>query len=113
MLRPTHEYHVQEDIHLDGSLILHNGENPPAGRYGTRGHTDDKVEQHTQLANYTDMVKVVLTGKEQSAIFTIWYGSFRMRPFVKEPQQRINCEKFGHHARTCRSEFQTRRYCAG
>ena len=36
-----------------------------------------------------------------------------MRPFVKGPQQCFNCQKFGHHARTCRSEIQTCRYCAG
>ena len=68
---------------------------------------------NTKLANLTDMVKLVLTGKEQSARFTQRYGSFRMRPFVKGPQQCFNCQKYGHHARTCRSEIHICRYCAG
>ena len=72
-----------------------------------------KWNNNTNLANHTDMVKVVLTGKEQSTRFTRGYGSFRMRPFVKVPQQCFNCQKFNHHARTCRSEIQTCRYCAG
>ena len=25
---------------------MHNGGTPPTGRYGTRGHTDDKGEHH-------------------------------------------------------------------
>ena len=40
-------------------------------------------------------------------------GSFRLRPFVSRPLQCFNCQKFGHQARTCRSEAQTCRYCAG
>ena len=59
------------------------------------------------------MVKVVLTGKEHSARFARGYGSFRMMHFVKGPQQCLNFQKFGHHARTCMSEIQTCRYCAG
>ena len=68
---------------------------------------------NTKLANHTVMEKVVLTGKEHSVRFTRGYGSFRMRPFVKGPQQCFNCQKYGHHAMTCRSEIQTCRYCAG
>ena len=41
---------------------------------------------NTNLANHTDKVKEGLTGKEYSARFARVYGSFRMRPFVKEPQ---------------------------
>ena len=59
------------------------------------------------------MVKVVLIGKEHSFRFTRWYGSFRMGPFVKGPQQCFNCQKFGHHTMTCSSEIQTWRYCTG
>ena len=44
LLLPTHGHYVQEDLHLDGSPILHNGGTPPTGRYGTRGHTDDNME---------------------------------------------------------------------
>ena len=36
-----------------------------------------------------------------------------MRPFVNRPLQCFNCQKFGHQARTCRSEVHTCRYCAG
>ena len=72
-----------------------------------------KWNNSTKLANHTDMVKVVLTGKEQPARFTKGHWCFRMRPFVKGPQQCFNCLRFGHHARTCRSEIQTCRYCAG
>ena len=67
---------------------------------------------NTKLDNHTDMVKVVLTGKEQSVRFTRGYGSFRMRPFVKGSQRCFNCQKFGHHARTCRLEVYTCIYCA-
>ena len=49
MLLPTHGHYVQEDLHFDGSSILDNGGTPPTGRYGTRGHTDDKMEQHHQI----------------------------------------------------------------
>ena len=42
-------HYFQEDLHLDGSPILHNGGTPPTGRYGTRGHTDDKVEQQHEI----------------------------------------------------------------
>ena len=66
---------------------------------------------NTKLANHTDMVKVVLTGKEHSVRFTRGYGSFRKRRFVKGPQQCFNCQKCGHHARTCRSGIHTCRYC--
>ena len=49
VLLPTHEHYVQEDIHLDGSLIMHNGGTPPTGQYGTRVNTDDKVEQQHKI----------------------------------------------------------------
>ena len=49
MLLPTHGHSVHEDMHLDESPILHNGGTPPTGRYGTRGHTDDKVEQQHKI----------------------------------------------------------------
>ena len=42
-------HYVQEDLHLDGSSILHNGGTPPTGRYGTRRHTDDKMEQQHKI----------------------------------------------------------------
>ena len=31
----------------------------------------------------------------------------------REPLQYFHCQKFGHEARTCRSDVQTCRYCAG
>ena len=72
-----------------------------------------KWNNNITLANHTDIVKVVLKGKEHFARFTRGYGSFRIRPFVKGPQQCFNCQKFGHHARTCRLKIQTGRYCEG
>ena len=66
-----------------------------------------------KLAVPTDMVKVVLSGKQHPAGFSRAYGSYRMRPFVKAPQQYFNCQRFGHMARTCWREKQTCRYCAG
>ena len=66
-----------------------------------------------KVAAPTDMVKVVLSGKQHPARFTRGYGSYRMRPFVKAPQQCFNCQRFGHMARTCWRETQTCRYCAG
>ena len=72
-----------------------------------------KWNNKTKLENHTEIVKVVLTGKEQSARFTKGYGSFHMRPFVKGPQQCFNCQKFVYHARTCRSEIVICRYCTG
>ena len=44
-----------------------------------------KWNNNTKLAIHTDIVKVVLGGKEQPAIFTRGYGRFRMRTFVKGP----------------------------
>ena len=38
-----------------------------------------------KVAVPTDMVKVVLAGKQHPARFTRGYGSYRMRPFVKAP----------------------------
>ena len=49
VLLPNHGHYVQEDLHLDGSPILHNVGTPPTGRYGTRGYTDDKVEQQHKI----------------------------------------------------------------
>ena len=67
----------------------------------------------TELAIHTYMVNVVLAGKEQTDIFTREYGRFRMRSFMKGPQQCFNCQKFGHQVRSYRSEIQCYRYCAG
>ena len=72
-----------------------------------------KWNTDTQQAETTNMVKVVLVGKQHPARFTRGYGSFRMRPFVSRPLQCYNCQKFGHQARTCRSEVQTCKFCAG
>ena len=66
-----------------------------------------------KVAVPTDMVKVVLAGKQHPARFTRGYGSYRMRPFVKSPLQCFNCQRFGHTARTCWRDSQTCRYCAG
>ena len=66
-----------------------------------------------QQAEPTSMVNIVLVGKQHPGRFTRGYGSFRIRQFVNKPLQCINCQKFGHQARTCRSEVQTCRYCAG
>ena len=66
-----------------------------------------------KVAVPTDMVKVVLSGKQHPARFSRGYGSYRMRPFVKAPQQCFNCQRFGHMARTCWRDTQTCRYCAG
>ena len=49
MLLPTHGHYVQEDVHPNGSPILHNGGTTPTGRYGTRGHTDDTMEQQYKI----------------------------------------------------------------
>ena len=66
-----------------------------------------------KLAKPTDMMKVTLSGKQHPPRFSRGYGSYRMRLFVKKPQQCFNCQKFGHMARTCWKEGQTCRYCAG
>ena len=79
---PTHGHYVQEDLHLYGSPILHNDMILEATRI-TKWN-------NTKLANHTDMVKEVLTGKGQSARFTRGYGSFIMSPFVKGHQQCFN-----------------------
>ena len=79
VLLPTHRLYVQEDLHLDGSPILHNGGTPPTGRYGTRRHTDDKVEQQYKIGKPHRHGEGSLTGKEQSARFIGGYGSFRLR----------------------------------
>ena len=72
-----------------------------------------RCDSATKLAVPTDMVKVVLSGKQHPARFSRGYGSYRMRPFVKAPQQCFTCQRFGHMARTCWGETQTCRYCAG
>ena len=53
VLLPTHEHYVQEDLHPDGSPILHNGGTPATGRYSTRGHPYNKVEQQHKAPNNT------------------------------------------------------------
>ena len=35
--------------------------------------------------------------------FTRGYGSYRMRPYIREPLQCFNGQKFGHEDCTCRS----------
>ena len=72
-----------------------------------------KWNTEKQQAEPTNMVKIVLVGKQLPVRFTRGYGSFRLRPFVSRPLQCFNCQKFGHQARTCRSEVHTCRYCAG
>ena len=72
-----------------------------------------KWNTEKQQAEPTNLVKIVLVGKQHPVRFTRGYGSFRLRPFVSRPMQYFNCQKFGHQARTCRSEVQTCRYCAG
>ena len=72
-----------------------------------------KWNTEKKQAEPTNMMKIVLVGKQHPARFTRGYGSFRMRSFVSRPLQCFNCQKFGHQARTCRSEVQTCRYCAG
>ena len=72
-----------------------------------------KWDNNAKMSTPTDMVKVVLTGNTHPARFTRGYGSYRMRPFVYGPPQCFNCQKFGHHARTCPQERETCRYCAG
>ena len=59
-----------------------------------------KWNSDKQKSEPTNMVNVVLVGKQHPIRFTRGYGSFRMRPFVREPLQCYNCQKF------CR-------YCAG
>ena len=103
----------QEDFHSDGDpkcitekLLLQDEQVLDAERM-TRWDATAKV------AVPTDMVKVVLAGKQHPARFTRGYGRYRMRPFVKSPLQCFNCQRFGHTARTCWRESQTCRYCAG
>ena len=72
-----------------------------------------KWNTEKQKSELTNMIRVVLVGKQHPVRFTRGYGSFRMRPFVREPLQCFNCQKFGHQARTCRSDVQTSTYCAG
>ena len=66
-----------------------------------------------KVAVPTDMMKVTLSGKQHPERFSRGYGSYRMRPFIKAPQQCHNCQKFGHVARACWKDSQTCRYCAG
>ena len=108
---PTHGHYVQKDLHLDGSPILHNGRTPPTGRYGTRGHTDDKVEQLQH--------KIGKPHRHGEGSFDSEGTHQKVRELQnkalceKGPQQCFNCQKFGHHASKCRSEIHTCRYCAG
>ena len=87
-------------------LLLQDKEVIEASRM-TKWNTEKKKAEPTNL------VKIVLAGKQHPVRFTRGYGRFRLRPFVSRPLQRFNCQKFGHQARTCRSEAQTCRYCAG
>ena len=57
--------------------------------------------------------EVVLSGKKHPEGFIRGYGSYRMQPFVKAPEQCFNRQRFDHMARTCWRETQTCRYCVG
>ena len=72
-----------------------------------------KWNTEKQQAEPTNLVKIVPVGKQHPIRFTRGNGSLRLRPFVSRPLQCFNCQKFGHQARTCRSEVQTCRYCPG
>ena len=56
-----------------------------------------------QNSNYDTPSYYCKSRKQHPVRFTRGYGSLRMRPFVREPLQCFNCQKFGHQARTCRS----------
>ena len=103
----------QEDLHSDGvprcitaKLLLQDEQVQDAERM-------TRWDPVAKLAVPTDMVNVMLSGKQHPARFIRGYGSYRMRSFVKAPQQCFNCQRFGHMARTCWRENQTCRYCAG
>ena len=61
-------------------LLLQNKEVLEASRM-TKWNTEK------QQAEPTNMVKIVLVGKQHPVIFTRGYGSFRLRPFVSRPLQ--------------------------
>ena len=55
-----------------------------------------KWNTEKQQAEPTNLVRIVLVGKQHPVRFTRRYGSFRLRPFVSRPLQCFNCQKFGH-----------------
>ena len=103
----------QEDLHSDGGPKMHHGKAPSPRRASTGCGTQARWDPTAKLAVPTDMVKVVLSGKQHPERFSRVYGSYRMRPFVQAPQQCFNCQRFGHMARTYWRENQTCRYCDG
>ena len=49
VLLPTHGHYVQEELYLDVNPILHMGGTLPTVRYGTRGYSNDKMEQQHKI----------------------------------------------------------------
>ena len=98
---------LQEDLHLDGSSILHNGGTSHTGRYGTRGHTDDKVEH-----------KIGKPHRHGECIFDREGTLRQIYQRVWVLQNEAICERVSTvlqltPCRTFRMEIQTCTYCAG
>ena len=70
-------------------LLLKNKEVLEASRM-TKWNTEK------QQAEPTNMVKIILVGKQHPVRFTRGYGSFRLRPFGSRPLKCFNCQNFGH-----------------
>ena len=64
---------LQEDLQPDGSAIMYNGETTLTRRGGTRGLQDDKMDEgdtdDNNTTTKTDMLKVVLSGKQLPQIY--------------------------------------------
>ena len=103
----------QENLHSDGGSKDASRQAPSTRRASTGCRTHDLLGPSGQTGSphgYGEgcPLREATPGKVQQG-----YGSYRMRPFVKAPQQYFNFQKFAHMARTCWRETKTCRYCAG
>ena len=88
------------------TYIMYNGRTAITRRGGTRGLQNHKMDEgETDDHNDGHMMKVVLSGKQHPPPprFIRGYGSYRLRPYIREPRQCFNFKNFGHADRTCRS----------